>query len=332
MQKILISLLVLILVSCKKSSKNPVEILSYKTVQQQITTKETQRILFTLADDSMRGRDSKNGGYFKAAAFVTDYFKLNNIKPFYPEYRDSLVTDNLVSYNLVGQLGDYDPQRKTVLIGAHLDHIGIRGKEGDTIYNGANDNATGSTAVLQIGKFLAQYQWKQNVLLALFADEEKGLKGAQQLAKRLQDENIDLAYMVNFEMIGKTLTTGANQVYVTGYNRSNMAEVMNTIDPNFVQFLPQAKELNLFQRSDNYSFFKQLNIPAQTLSSFDFQNYDYYHKAEDEAAKMDVENMTQIIQTAAFTLAKMLGNTIEIKLIDTSFIRQGQITYPYDTQ
>jgi len=314
MQKVLIPLLVLMLVSCKKSSKNPVETLSYKTVQQQITTKETQRILFTLAADSMKGRDSKNGGYFKAAAFVTDYLKSNNIQPFYPEYRDSLVTDSLVSYNLVGQIGDYDPQRKTVVIGAHLDHIGIRGIEGDTIYNGANDNASGSTAVLQIGKFLAQYQWKQNVLLALFADEEKGLKGAQQLAKRFQNEKIDLAYMVNFEMIGKTLTTGSNQVYMTGYNRSNMAEVMNTIAPDFVQFLPQAKEFNLFQRSDNYSFFKQLNIPAQTLSSFDFQNYAYYHKAEDEAAKMDIENMNQIIQTAAFTLAKMIDQKIPIQL------------------
>lgn len=332
MLKVLISLFVLILVSCHKSSKNPVETLSYKTVQLQITAKETQRILFTLAADSMKGRDSKNGGYFKAAAFVTDYLKLNNIKPFYPEFRDSLVTDNLVSYNLVGQLGDYDPQRKTVLIGAHLDHIGIRGKEGDTIYNGANDNASGSTAVLQISKFLAQYQWGQNVLLALFADEEKRLKGAQHLAKRFQDENIDLAYMVNFEMIGKTLTTGANQVYITGYNSSNMAKVMNAITPDFVHFLPQAKEFNLFQRSDNYSFFKQLNIPAQTLSSFDFQNYDYYHKAEDEAAKMDVENMTQIIQTAAFTLAKMLGDKIEMKLISTSCIRQGQVAYPNDAQ
>ena len=68
--------------------------------------------------------------------------------------------------------------------------------------------------------------------------------------------------MVNFEMIGKTLTTGANQVYITGFNRSNMAKVMNIISPDFVQFLPQAKELDLFQRSDNYSFFKLLNIPA----------------------------------------------------------------------
>ena len=138
--------------------------------------------------------------------------------------------------------------------------------------------------------------------------------------------------MVNFEMIGKTLTTGANQVYITCFNRSNMAKVMNIISPDFVQFFPQAKELDLFQRSDNYSFFKLLNIPAQTLSSFDFQNYDYYHKAEDEATKMDFENMNQIIRTAAFTLAKMLGNTIEMKLIDSGSILQGQMTYPYDTQ
>ena len=60
MLKVLISLFVLILVSCHKSSKNPVETLSYKTVQLQITAKETQRILFTLAADSMKGRDSKN--------------------------------------------------------------------------------------------------------------------------------------------------------------------------------------------------------------------------------------------------------------------------------
>ena len=118
-------------------------------------------------------------------------------------------------------------------------------------------------------------------------------------------------------MIGKTLTTGVNQVYITGYKRSNMADQINAFAPNFVQFLPQAKEFNLFKRSDNYSFYKEMKIPAQTLSSFDFKNYNFYHKAGDEAEKMDIENMNQIIQTAAFTLAKMLGNTIEIELISS---------------
>jgi len=317
MRKTLTLLCILALLSCKNTTKNSIETLRMETVAEQLPLSETQEILFTLAADSMKGRDSKNGGYAKAADFVTAYFKSHNISPFYPAYRDSLVTDGLVSFNLIGQIGAYDPQRKTVLIGAHLDHVGIHGTTGDTIYNGANDNATGATAVLQIGKFLTQFEWNQNILLALFADEEKGLKGAQHLAHRFKIEKVKLAYMINFEMIGKTLTTGVNQVYITGYKHSNMADQMNAFAQNFVQFLPQAKEFNLFKRSDNYSFYKEMNIPAQTLSSFDFKNYNFYHKAGDEAEKMDIENMNQIIQTAAFTLAKMLGNTIEIELISS---------------
>lgn len=319
MKKIIFPVFALLFVySCKKSNQESPTVFTLENIQQQILKKDTKKILFTLAADSMKGRDSKSGGYTKAAEFVTDYFQANNINPFYPKYQDSLNTDEIVSCNIVGQIGSYDPQKKTILIGAHLDHIGIQGSEGDTIYNGANDNATGSTAVLQVGKYLAQYEWDQNILLALFAEEEKGLRGAYHLAKRFKDENINLDYMVNFEMIGTTLTTGANQVYMTGYTYSNMPELMNSISPNFVQFLPQAKELNLFKRSDNYAFYQILKIPAHTLSSFDFKNYNFYHKAEDEAEKLEIENMNFIIQTTAFTLANMLKENTEIKFSPTT--------------
>ena len=283
-------------------------------IRQRITKEETKEILFSLASDEMKGRDTKSGGYYKAADYVSNYFERNNIQPFYPAYRDSLVIDSLVSYNIVGHIGKYIPGRKTILIGAHLDHIGIRGTEGDTLYNGANDNATGSTAVLQIATFLAQYQWKQNIIVALFAEEEKGLKGAYHLADRLKEEKVNLAYMVNFEMLGITLTTGANQVYMTGFKLSNMEKEMNQISEDFVCFLPQAKELNLFKRSDNYAFYKAFDVPAQTLSTFDFKNYGFYHKAEDEAEKMEVDNMNQIIGTAAYTIAEMLRKDIIIEM------------------
>lgn len=275
-------------------------------IRQQITLEETEFILQTLASDQMKGRDSDSGGYFKAADFVTNYFRENGVLPFYPNYQDSLITQNVVSYNVVGQIGEYYPKRKTVLIGAHLDHVGIKEIEGDSIFNGANDNAAGSTAVMQIARFLAQHNWKQNLIIALFADEEKGLKGAYHLAERMKNEGIDLAYMINFEMIGTTLTTGENQVYLTGYKRSNMADEMNKVSPDFVQFLPQAKELNLFNRSDNYAFYQAFNVPAQTLSSFDFKNFDFYHKAGDEADELNLENMNQIIGTSAFTIANLL--------------------------
>lgn len=314
MNKVITPLLFLLLLGCTSKTKKKLNSFRLETVQQQIVPSETKQILFTLAADSMKGRDTKNGGYEKAVKFVVDYFRSHNVKPFYPNYRDTLITDNLVAHNVVGQIGKYDPKKKTILIGAHLDHIGTQGNELDSIYNGANDNASGSTAVLQIGRFLAQYEWNQNILLGLFADEEKGLKGAYHLAKRFEEEAINLDFMINFEMIGKTLSTGVNQVYMTGFARSNMPQEMNAIAPDFVQFLPQAQELNLFKRSDNYAFFQQFNIPSHTISSFDFQNFNFYHKAGDEAEKMDIINMNQIIQTAGYTIAKLMENDTEIKM------------------
>jgi len=314
MNKVLSLLFVFFIIGCKNSSSTNVESITLKTTQQQISLSETEHILYTLAADSMKGRDTKSGGYFKAAEFVSSYFKTHNVNPFYPDYRDSFVLDSLVSFNLVGQIGEFDPEKNTILIGAHLDHIGIKHNENDSIFNGANDNAAGATAVLQLSRFLASYTWDQNILLALFAEEEKGLKGSHHLAQRFIDENISLDYMVNFEMIGTKLTTGPNQVYLTGFNQSNMADEMNAIAPNFVQFLPEAKELNLFRRSDNYAFFLKMNIPAQTLSTFDFKNFDFYHKAGDEASKLDLENLNQIISTAAYTISQLIHQKTAIQL------------------
>ena len=309
MKLVRLLLAVVILSSCSTKTT------TLKEVQEFIKIDETKDILFTLASDEMKGRESSNGGFQMAAGFATKFLEENKIKPFYPEYRDSLQTKEVWSYNLVGQIGDFDFEKPTILIGAHLDHIGINEEnQEDPIFNGANDNASGSTAVLQIAKFLATKNWNQNILVALFADEEKGLQGAAHLAERLKQEGVNLSYMVNFEMLGATLTTGENQVYMTGYNISNMPQKMNAYAPEFVQFLPEAKQYNLFKRSDNYSFYKIYNIPAQTLSTFDFKNYDYYHKAGDEAEQLDVTNMNQVITTSAYVLAKMFEEKVSINL------------------
>ena len=301
---------VIILSSCATKTT------TLEEVQKFIQLEETRDILFTLASDEMKGRETASGGYQMAADFVTNFFEENGIEPFYPSYKDSLQTKEVWSYNLVGRIGSFDNEKPTILIGAHLDHIGVNEENHeDPIFNGANDNASGSTAVLQIAEFLATKEWNQNIIVALFADEEKGLRGAAHLAERLKQEGVSLAYMVNFEMLGATLTTGENQVYMTGYNLSDMPEKMNAYAPEFVQFLPEAKQYNLFRRSDNYSFYKIHNIPAQTLSTFDFKNYDYYHKAGDEAEKLDVTNMNQVIRTSAYVLAKMLEDEVSINLI-----------------
>lgn len=315
MKNVQILILSLFIVSCATKP------LTLEKVQESITLEETKQILYTLASDEMKGRESASGGYQMAADFVTNFFEENEIEPFYPAYKDSLQTKEVWSYNLVGSLGKFDQNQPTILIGAHLDHIGVKNKnEEDPIFNGANDNASGSTAVLQIAKFLATKEWNQNVLVALFADEEKGLRGAAHIAERLKEEGISLAYMINFEMLGATLTSGENQVYMTGYNLSDMPEKMNAYAPEFVQFLPEAKQYNLFRRSDNYSFYQIHNIPAQTLSTFDFKNYDYYHKAGDEAEKLNIANMNKVISTSAYVLAKMLEDEVSISLLQKPLV------------
>ena len=120
--------------------------------------------------------------------------------------------------------------------------------------------------------------------------------------------------MINFEMIGSKLTSsGSNQVFITGFNHSNLAETINNFTPNFVQFSPEAQKFNLFQRSDNFAFYQVLGSVAQTLSTFDFKNYDYYHKVEDHPEKLDIDNMNKIIGTAAYAITKILDNEIIIK-------------------
>ena len=113
--------LFLVLNSCSNAI-----VFDQQEIRKQITLEETEFILQTLASDQMKGRDSDSGGYFKAADFVINYFKENGVLPFYPNYQDSLITQNVVSYNVVGQIWEYNPKRKTVLIGAHLDHVGIK--------------------------------------------------------------------------------------------------------------------------------------------------------------------------------------------------------------
>ncbi len=283
-------------------------------IKNQIKINDTKKIISILSSDSLMGRDNKNKGYFKAADYVIKYLKKNNINPLYNEFKDIFYSDSIESFNIVGTVGEFLYERKTILIGAHLDHIGISGFEADSIYNGANDNASGCVSVLQIGAFLSQYKWDHNIVLALFAEEEKGSRGSYNLANRMKKENINLKYMINFEMIGKEMKVGGNKVYLTGYEMSNLGQEINNVVPGFVTFLSKSKEFNLFQRSDNYPFYKVFNIPSQTISSFDFENYKYYHHIDDEVDYLDIKNLNDIIVSSAFFISNFLNEKTKINL------------------
>lgn len=270
---------------------------------------ETKTIISALADDKMAGREPGTPGMEAATVFVEGVLKSAGIKPFFKTgYRDSLMLGGKQAYNIVGMIGN-DKNKEYILIGAHLDHIGKTSSKTDSIYNGANDDASGVTAVLQIAKFLSKYSVNKNVIVALFTGEEDGLVGSGHLAARLKRENVNLKYVIAFEMIGKQLTSGKDKVYATGYKLSDFAQQVNEgLKTNFIEFLPEEERFQLFRRSDNYPFYEQFKIPAHTISTFDFKNYDYYHHVEDEWEKLDIDHMNRVINLSTLAVIKLLVN------------------------
>lgn len=255
-----------------------------------------------LASDALKGRDSGSEGIAEAATFIETRFKEDGVAPYFNSYRDTLVNFGLPAYNIVGLVEGNDPDLKKefILIGAHYDHIGILAPVGtDSIANGANDNASGTSSVLEIARFFgAKKTNKRSLIFALFSAEEKGLSGSKHLAKKLKSEGLNLYTMLNFEMTGVPLIGTEYLLYLTGYEKSNLAQVSNThLTKNLVGFLPTAKELSLFQRSDNYPFYLEFGVPSHTYFSFDFTNFDHYHKVGDELALMDFNHMAKVVNT-----------------------------------
>jgi len=264
------------------------------------SAEKIESLMVFLASDDLKGRDSGSDGIEKAAEFISDIFKENNVQPYFKTYRDTLGNFDKPTSNVVGYLEGTDPQLKKefIVVGAHYDHIGIMGSEnGDVIANGANDNASGTSVVLELARYFGgKKSNKRSILFALFSAEEKGLLGSKHLAEKLKGEAITLYTMLNFEMVGVPMVNKDHLLYVTGYELSNLAQVSNTYaNEKLVGFLPKAKEFNLFKRSDNYPFHNVFNVPSQTYSTFDFTNFEHYHKVGDELNLMDFEHMASVV-------------------------------------
>ncbi|MFI2741987.1 M28 family metallopeptidase [Zhouia sp. PK063] len=280
---------------------------------------DVKNIMSVLASDDMRGREAGSEEIKKAASYIEGIFKENHIKPYFSSYNDTLTNFQPTTYNVVGYLEGTDPKLKNelVVLGGHYDHIGIQKPiAGDSIANGANDDASGSTAVIEMAKYFgSKHTNKRSMLFVLFTGEEKGLLGSKHLAKRLKEENANLYCMVNFEMIGVPMTRDY-LLYITGYNESNMAKKMNEYSGgNTIGFLETAKQYNLFKRSDNYSFYKEMGVPSQTVCTFDFTNFDFYHHVDDELDKMDFNHMSNVVNTMIPVIEKIVTTpTQEIKI------------------
>lgn len=317
MKKTLYFLGLLTIVSC--SSRAQEATFNNKT---ETTAAGVEKIVSFLASDDLQGRMSGSEGIAEAATFIENNFKSNGIKPYFSSYKDTLTNFDAskgVAYNIVGYIEGTDPKLKNevIILGAHYDHIGSAKADGDdVIANGANDNASGTSAVMEFARYFGKTKAnKRSIIFALFSAEEMGLLGSKHLAKKLKEENLNLYAMLNFEMIGIPMQNKDYLAYLTGFNKSNLASITNTYaGEKIAGFLPKAGDFRLFMRSDNYPFHQEFNVPSQTYSTFDFTNFDHYHKVGDEPSVMDFDHMASLINKFAPVIKSIANSdTKEIK-------------------
>ena len=284
------------------------------------TQESVANTLQFLSSDELAGRDTGSEGLEKAAVFLEDIMARNNLKPYFTTYRDTLSNFNKPAYNIVGWLEGNDPKLKNefVVIGAHYDHIGtgLSKVAGDTIFNGADDNATGTTAVTELVNYFGKGKTnKRSILFCFFSAEEKGLLGSKHLAEKLHAAGFNIYTMLNFEMIGVPLG-GATEAYMTGMGRSNMADKLNEYAGRKIIGSNEFEmKYQLFRASDNYPFFTEFNVPSHTVSTTEMTTFPYYHQPGDEFENMDTAHMTSFINLMIPVTEKMVNaGTQEIVL------------------
>lgn len=265
-----------------------------------ITASQLETMVTYLASDDLSGRNTGTEGIEEAATFVEIELKNYGVKPYFDTYRDHFTAKEKPAFNVVGFIEGIDPKLKNeiVILGAHYDHIGYGKKvDTDSIANGANDNATGTSAVLAMAKHFAKTKTnKRSIIVVLFSAEEMGLLGSKHLANKLKEKGIDLYTVVNIEMIGVPFIGRDYEAFVTGYDKSNMATKINDyVGYKLIGFSEVSKQYNLFKASDNYPFYEAFKLPSHTISSCDLSNYDFYHKVGDEASQQDYNHMASLI-------------------------------------
>jgi len=274
-----------------------------------VTEKSVRKYMQALAGDEMRGRGSATADELAAAKYIASQLKLLKIKPagdngtflqsvkFTRRVRGAPDQAEATTTNVIGVLPGRDPvlAKETILLSAHLDHLGI-GKEvnGDNLYNGADDDASGVTAVLELAEALMSGpRPKRTVVFALFGSEEIGGQGARYFQEHPPVPFESPVANLEIEMIGRPdAAVPRDTLWLTGYERSNLGPALRVFGARLVA--DPHPEQRFFQRSDNIVLARK-GIVAHTVSSFGL--HADYHRPSDDLAHIDFVHMTDAIKS-----------------------------------
>jgi Zn-dependent M28 family amino/carboxypeptidase len=236
----------------------------------------------------------------QALVLVLGTFNNVDVKTFAVNYTAKIEQAPL--FNVAGMLPGKSKQKEYVIFSGHYDHLGILPPvKGDSIANGADDDASGTTAVISLAKYYKKLNTNERTLIFVaFTAEEIGGFGASYFSKQLNADSV--IAMFNIEMIGKASKFGVNSAFITGFERSDFGEILqrNLAGTAFKFYPDPYPAQNLFYRSDNATL-ARLGVPAHSISTDQIPTDQLYHSVGDDLASVDVSNITSTIRAIALS-------------------------------
>jgi hypothetical protein len=270
-----------------------------------------------LAADERGGRAIGTEGEQQAAEYLAEEFDKLGLQPmgtdgFFQEFTVSkpsnpheeavIGTDGagITGRNVIAYLDK--KAEKTIVIGAHFDHLGMGGQgslhRGDSaIHNGADDNASGTAALLALAKVFKYETLKSNILFVAFSGEENGLWGSNYFVKNPTLDLKTINYMINMDMVGRLNEEKSLAIYGVGTSPS-FSKVLDPINADSLKLVPSESGVG---PSDHTSFYLQ-DLPV--LHFFTGQHADY-HKPSDDADKINYEGLVQVVRYISRLVAQL---------------------------
>lgn len=272
---------------------------------------ELEKNLLVLVDTAHRNRFKsiqRFAGNAKFPSGVSQVFVLTgNLNP--TAFNLHIKNEQTAQYlkNVIGVIPGKSRKDELVVFSGHYDHLGIGkpDKNQDSIFNGANDDAAGTTAVMMLARYFGEMKNNERTLVFVaFTAEEIGGFGSRYFSKQMNPDKV--VAMFNIEMIGTESKWGTNSAYITGYEKSDMGKILQAnLEGSKFHFEPDPyPKQNLFYRSDNATL-AELGVPAHTISTSKMEeapnNEPNYHKQSDEIGTLDMNNMAEIIKAIALS-------------------------------
>ncbi|RFS19033.1 M20/M25/M40 family metallo-hydrolase [Chitinophaga silvatica] len=211
--------------------------------------------------------------------------------------------------NVGGMIKGRSKPNEYVVFSGHYDHLGILPPvNGDAIANGADDDASGTTAVIMLAKYFSKLKPERSVIFVAFTAEESGGYGSTYFSENLDPDKV--IAMFNIEMIGKESKFGKNSAFITGFDRSDFGPILQrNLKGSVFNFYPDPyPEQDLFYRSDNATLARK-GVPAHTISTTQIDKDQYYHTVDDEVETLDIKNITSIIKAIAASSTSIVNGT-----------------------